>query len=661
MPKNSRSAAYSALCICLGTTVFTAPDSRAQLLNDQLPVVLTPARLKQNRSEVPASVSVIDREMIAASGIRRIPELFRLIPGTAVGARDGWNHVVSYHGTNYRDSRRMQVLIDGRSIYQAGLATVNWNDIPLAIEDIERIEIVRGPSTASYGANAFLGVINIISRHPEDSDRWAVMARRGSGKTEDYLLSHAGDLADGQFRITAHSRRDDGFDKNADGEDRRDSDNSDMANLRYEKNFGNGTALSFGSGFKQGWNTDDFDDVDVTSPDTQHKNHYLSAKLSWDLNRNHSQHLRLDYSGQKQIKEWQAMIPPAFIGRPDHPSPLVLVSPNENSRQSRQDVEFQDTMIWNKALRTVAGVHYKHNRVSSDTYYNGSRRSDSVQLFGNLEYTVNDAISSNIGASWERDSNEGRKHFSPRVAVHYHFTPNHSIRAVYSEAVRTPDLLETSADWSYRITDIQPYVPGIDSGEYVIKATGNPDLRAERIASSELGYYGNFQQWGLQWDVKVFNDRLKRLVSDSTSLEKFSPENNNTLRQRGIETEIDYRPSSAWLIHASYAYINSDSSNSNEESFTPQNSGSLLVSYQWPTQTRLSIARYYSENTRQSKGRNNTFSRSDVRLAQKVDVGRSELELAYVLRYRHDQNSELLSDNFYDDSTRHLVSVSLRF
>lgn len=89
MPKNSRSAAYSALCICLGTTVFTAPDSRAQLLNDQLPVVLTPARLKQNRSEVPASVSVIDREMIAASGIRRIPELFRLIPGTAVGARDG--------------------------------------------------------------------------------------------------------------------------------------------------------------------------------------------------------------------------------------------------------------------------------------------------------------------------------------------------------------------------------------------------------------------------------------------------------------------------------------------------------------------------------------------------------------------------------------------
>ena len=224
------------MAICLGITVFNSPGSRAQLLNDQLPVVLTPARLKQNRSEVPASVSVIDRKMITASGIRRIPELFRLIPGTAVGARDGWNHVVSYHGTNYRDSRRMQVLIDGRSIYQAGLATVNWNDIPLAIEDIERIEIVRGPSTASYGANAFLGVINIISRHPADSDRWKLMARRGSGNTEDYLLSHAGQFAKGEFRITAHSRRDDGFDKNADGEDRRDSDNSDTANLRYEKN-----------------------------------------------------------------------------------------------------------------------------------------------------------------------------------------------------------------------------------------------------------------------------------------------------------------------------------------------------------------------------------------------------------------------------------------
>ena len=180
----------------------------------------------------------------------------------------------------------------------------------------------------------------------------------------------------------------------------------------------------------------------MTPPDIQHKNHYVSAKLGWDLTRYHSQYLRLDYSGQKQIKEWLCDSASAYIGRPDHPSPMVLVAPNENSRQSRQDVEFQDTMIWSPALRTVAGVHYKHNRVSSETYYNGNRRSDSIQLFGNLEYAISDAISSNIGASWERDSNEGRNHFSPRVAVHYHFSPNHSVRAVYSEAVRTPDLLE---------------------------------------------------------------------------------------------------------------------------------------------------------------------------------------------------------------------------
>ena len=80
---------HSLLLLLVASSAATMP-SHAQLWdNEALPVVLTPARLKQSRSEVPASVSVIDRQMIIASGIRRIPELFRLIPGTSVGARDG--------------------------------------------------------------------------------------------------------------------------------------------------------------------------------------------------------------------------------------------------------------------------------------------------------------------------------------------------------------------------------------------------------------------------------------------------------------------------------------------------------------------------------------------------------------------------------------------
>ncbi len=658
MTDSTRRALFASALIA--TSLSTPITGHTELWdNEALPMVLTPARLKQSRSEVPASVSVIDREMIIASGLRRIPELFRLIPGTSVGARDGWNHVVSYHGTNYRDSRRMQVLIDGRSIYQAGLATVNWNDIPLAIEDIERIEVVRGPSTASYGANAFLGVINIISRHPEDSERLIVKARRGSNRTEDYLFSHAGSAEGGDYRVSLQTRRDDGFDEDRDGKDRRDSDNSEMINLRYEKPIASAN-LSVNLGYKQGWTTDDFGDFDVSSPDTQHKNHFVSVKLGWDLHKNHSQHLRYDYSGQKQIKQWTAMLPPAFLGQPNHPSPLVTATANENIRQTRQDVEFQDTMIWNAKVKTVSGVHFKHSQVSSETYYNGNRRSDSVQLFGNIEYAASKHISTNFGASWERDDNEKHSHFSPRLAMHYHINNNHSFRAVFSEAVRTPDLLETSADWSYRVHDIQPHQDGMSEGQFIITASGNPELKSERILSREIGYYGHYKSIGLQWDVKIFRDKLKQLVSDSTALDKFSPENNNHVEQQGVETELDYRPNQAWLLHASYSYINSDSSSQNEQSFTPSNAASAMVSYKWRPHTQLSLSRYYSQNTRTGNKKNH-FSRSDLRISHRPTALHNRLELAYVLQYRHDNNSELLSDNFYKDSTRHLLSISMRY
>ena len=109
-----------------------------------LPQVLTATRLKQSAAAVPGSMTVIDSELIKASGARDISELLRLVPGMMVGNISGNQAAVNYHGTNASEARRMQVLIDGRSVYRAGLATVDWSDIPVAMEDIERIEVFRG-------------------------------------------------------------------------------------------------------------------------------------------------------------------------------------------------------------------------------------------------------------------------------------------------------------------------------------------------------------------------------------------------------------------------------------------------------------------------------------------------------------------------------------
>lgn len=635
---------------------ISTPLKASFLENEDLPIVLTPARLKQNRTDVPASVSVIDRAMINASGLREIPELFRLIPGTSVGARDGWNYVVSYHGSNYRDSRRMQVLIDGRSVYQAGLATVDWNDIPITIEDIERIEVVRGPSTASYGANAFLGVINIITRHPSDIDYIEASAKRGSERTEDYRISHADEYLGGHYRLTIASRHDDGFDVKKNGTDRLDSKTVQLINTRYERQFKN-TGLGLSLGYKEGRVSDDYSDIDVTSPDTEVDDYYFSSKIENELSIFHHIKIQYDFSGQQQVHRWTAKIPPFYTNLSDNPAPFILVDANEDQQVNRHDLDFQDTYIWNDSLTSVAGVHLKQSRVSSETYYGGTVKSNNYQFFYNFEKKISDKFTVNSGGSYEYQEDIG-KNFSPRLAFHYHLNKNNSFRFIYSEAIRTPDLLETSANWTYTGRNVRPTNGGPDIAVLLQSAKGNPALKPELIQSREIGYYGNFNNKHLQWDVKIFSDHLKQLMSNSISLDRFDPVNDSYLKQQGIETEIDYRPNHQWLFHASYAYIEDDSNTDTETTFTPQNSASLLLSFQYKPDTQISLAKYFAKEIGTSQ---NKFSRTDLNLTKTVNISSAELELRYSSQYRHDNDSELLRDNIYTNKLRQYISITLRY
>lgn len=652
------------LTICAVTFSLCTPVTASLWNPDELPVVLTPARLKQNRSEVPASVSVIDRDMITASGLRDIPELFRLIPGTSVGARDGWNYVVSYHGTNYRDSRRMQVLIDGRSVYQSGLATVDWNDIPITIQDIERIEVVRGPSSASYGANAFLGVINIITRHPSDINEYEVNILRGTENTENYRLSHANEFLNGTLRFTIASNHDDGFDIDRNGDERLDSKSNQLFNTRYETLIDE-YAISVGVGYKSGEITDDLADEDVTQPYAETDDYYLSAQIEKEFSAVHQLALQYDFSAQKQIRRWTAELPPSFIGLDDNPSTLVRGDANEDIRSSRTDIDLQDTYIWSDSLKTVAGVHLRRSRVSSETYYGRTLTSNNYQLFFNIEKNITDKFTINSGGSYEYEQDVG-KNFSPRIAAHYHVNKNSSFRAIYSEAIRTPDLLETSANWTYTARNVRPASNGETEGILLITAKGNPNVKPEKIESREIGYYGNFNKYHLQWDVKIFHDKLNQLISNSIALERFNPVNSGNLTQSGIETEIDYRPNRKWLVHISYAYIkskaysNSDLSftPSTETSFTPKNSGSALISYRSNNNIQISFLQYYARSIGTSQ---NKYSRSDIRLSKIVNFSDSEIEISYSGQYRHDEDSELLSSNIYTNDLRQFIGINFRY
>ncbi|HMV60241.1 MAG TPA: TonB-dependent receptor [Agitococcus sp.] len=206
-----KSLLASAITLLTCQTYATADDFL--FAEQEMPVVLSATRLKQAVADAPASVTIIDRQMIAQSGAREIPDVLRLVPGMVVGYEKGWDAFVSYHGTSADMARRMQVLVDGRSVFQPSLAFVDWIGLPLELDDIDRIEVIRGPNAAAYGANSFLAIVNIITRNPADLPTVRAYTRQGGEGINDNFVSYAGVKNQFSWQLSANQRNDDGFDK----------------------------------------------------------------------------------------------------------------------------------------------------------------------------------------------------------------------------------------------------------------------------------------------------------------------------------------------------------------------------------------------------------------------------------------------------------------
>lgn len=163
-----------------GTEVDLATFSIEDLMN----VEITSIGRKQQRAEdVPAAVYVLSQDDIRRSGLRTLPELFRLVPGVQTAQVNGNNWAVSVRGFNDVLSNKLLVLIDGRSIYNRAFSGVFWNTLDLLVDDIERIEVVRGPGGAIWGANAVNGVINIVTKNAADSQ--GTLVQLGVGTVDD--------------------------------------------------------------------------------------------------------------------------------------------------------------------------------------------------------------------------------------------------------------------------------------------------------------------------------------------------------------------------------------------------------------------------------------------------------------------------------------------
>ncbi len=522
-------------------SVSSSPSvlAEADYYFQELPIVLTASRLSQPMSEAPSAMTVIDREMIKASGLRTVPDLMRLVPGMYVGFQDANNPVVTLNGATDQFSRRMQILIDGRSIYMPPFGGVSWADLPLLVEDIERIEVVRGPSTSSHGSNSFFGVINIITRGAESQDGGTVSGTVGYASDASARFGRAGQ--DFDYRISAGTRSDQGL-NNAILDDH---NKTNVINLRgnyrptsadsIEVQIGDSDGI-YGMGIA-GRPEDAFRDTtsqsDFQQVSWQHlwlANEETKITYSHTTHNSNDPHFCIDSSacqGKPPV-----FYPPGFI--------------RQSAYSQRNELELQNTNQLVDSNRLVWGGATRRDYADYPLYLGQAYSVSPWNVFVHDEWRITQAAILNIGTMYE-DDGMGNKNNSPQISLNYHLTPEHTVRVGISTATRSPAMGEEFLAANNTILGSK------------LVASASP-LTPEKIVSREVGYTGEFRSLGLTVDGRIYDEE----VSDMITYDKYvgaAPTYGDSLKNlldadyQGVEATVKYRwdENHSWLS-ANYVY-----------------------------------------------------------------------------------------------------------
>lgn len=677
--------------------------------SDKIPEVLTTTRLRQPKTRSPGSTTVIDGEMIRELGIMSLAEIFRLVPGMVVGDVGSSTPVVTYHGTVHYEQRRMQVLVDGRTAYRATISDMDWQTMPVPMEVIERIEVSRGPNSAAYGINAFLGTINIITRNPADTSGGEVRVVRGS---RDYIRTFAsvGDVNETfDWRLAYEKRKFGGFDYQLDGETPAPFHNGHDINtfnfdsrLKVNPGFNADIRVGVVDGvneediLKNGeLNATDHSDIDV-------RDYYLQTQLNFTPSDTHFFHVQVSFENYNRRQRWPIALPESVVNCLangikvfDEANETVCFQPggtpltadvNSDSEDSRLELEIQDTLIFNSNLKLVSGLGYRKDTYRSETLFNGRGNNYQSRIFGNLEYTPVRWLTLNGGGNWEQTTTTDKGYFSPRVAANFVFSNNHALRFVYSKAVRTPDSFEQNPDYGFTLRNIRPAqysafegyrVESADIWKETAFTTEGIDLSEERITSREISYFGQFPMDRGQFslEVRVFRDKMRDMISGIIGFDDWTIDNNVDIDQKGFEVEaaLEYPGTT---FRASYGYLDQDDRYSGAEISSDENtnnkkkkylvglmgrlsarhSGSLAFIQNLPFGLKGSTAYYWADQLKESN-----FERLDLRLAKSIVQPRYTVELAMSLQHYMNTDPDMSPDNNIKDQNQLFLEAGIRF
>ena len=542
----------------------------------EIPQVFAASRLPQHPQDTSGANTIIDRDYIQSSGARSLSELFVGVPGLQVGLSAGGRPVVAYHGFSGQISQRMQVFVDGRSLYAPYLfGGVDWGAVSVPLDEIERIEIHRGSNSAAYGANAFLGVIQIYTRAAIQASGLSVQVQKGNNGINDRSFRWGRSGEDLQWRVVTSQQGDNGLNN------RIDTYRKDSLDFRADFQKSSTESIIFLAGTNQG-------QFGVGSPNS------VADPIRNENNSSSFAHLKfknLVDDGQ----EWS--VSASFTndsGRDAYLIPLLSggdLEIQKNRRASRYSLEYQHYNNLSNTLRASWGGEFHRDQVQSFELFSteAQQKNSAWRFYYNQEWKPIEQWTLNAGGLLEQDMYSPLQ-FAPRFSVNWKPSAQHVLKAGFSSGFRTPSLFEQKSDW--RIRD--------ELGQTLyIKYLSQGGLVPERVKAADLVYQWHWLPLDISLDLRVFREELTRLITGElyllpNSVVKnalaYDLRNNASATQQGAEYQISLKPFVGSTLAFSEYQARTASPKPAVQLSAPRSSSSVI----WRQQTDRGLSFYSS-------------------------------------------------------------------
>jgi iron complex outermembrane recepter protein len=532
------------------------PDVTAISLEDLMNLKVTSvSKREQKLADAAAAIFVITQDDIRRSGARHIPEALRLVPGLEVARIDENKWAIASRGFNGRFTNKLLVLIDGRSVYTPLFSGVYWNVQDVLLEDVERIEVIRGPGATLWGANAVNGVINIMTKKADATQGGLVTAQAGDALRGAGQVRFGGKLgANTSYR--AYSKY---FKWNSSTDERGQDafDGWDTARMGFRIDGGSQTSDAF------------------TVQGDVYEGEYGETLTGALLTAPYVTTFRNDgrFSGGNVLGRWSHSFDRSrtslqvYFDRANNAHSSLL-----DDHLNTYDVDFQHDIRINNSHDWIWGVGYRLTKddATADTYVRLSPNQRTWKLFSAFaqdEFTMfTERLRITVGSKFEHNDFTGFE-AEPNGRALWNLTPSQAVWGGVSRAVRTPARTEQDMQ-----LDAAVLAPSAASGGLPVRVSvlGDRNFKSEDLLAYESGYRVNLGRT-VSLDVAAFYNSYTDLLSaepaapvlvvDETPMHIMAPmvaANKMSGATYGSELFAEWRPASMFKMNGAYTFLRMD-------------------------------------------------------------------------------------------------------